>query len=215
MTETDKKTVRRIGIISDTHGSLKDTKDALRLFGAIDLLIHVGDVLYHGPRNPLPPGYGPKELAAYLEQWPDEAIVFVRGNCDADVDEMVLGHDLSCAVRVIDVGPVRILALHGYRESERARLELADRVDADLVVTGHTHVKVLRETQGRVLLNPGSTTLPKDGSRSAALLDLDAREIQMWDLDAETVTARMNVPAHRRDERLLIEDRDITYWCVR
>ena len=78
-------------IVSDIHGSFEDLKKVIQIFEEekLDKLVLLGDLLYHGPRNPLPDGYNPKEVAKLLNQY-KEKIVAVRGNCDAEVDQMVL-----------------------------------------------------------------------------------------------------------------------------
>lgn len=78
----------KIGILSDTHGDIVQTKKALKILKDCDYIIHCGDVLYHGPRNDLPKNYNPRDLAAYLSTL--ENIYYIRGNCDSDVDEMVI-----------------------------------------------------------------------------------------------------------------------------
>ena len=77
----------KIGIISDTHGSITDFKKAMEYLEDADKIIHLGDVLNHGPRNPIPEGYDPAGLAELLAE--DDRFVFVKGNCDSEVDEMV------------------------------------------------------------------------------------------------------------------------------
>lgn len=156
----------RIGFISDTHGNLYWTKKALDILGECDLILHMGDVLYHGPRNPLTEDYRPSELAEFLKGRED--IIYVRGNCDSDVDETVTGQDISEPFRLIEAGGLKIYMTHGYLEKEEYRESDAKSLGANVLVTGHSHIKVLEEKDNLVILNPGSTTLPKDGSHSAA-----------------------------------------------
>ena len=89
----------KIGFISDTHGGYENTVRALEHLKGCSQIIHVGDVLYHGPRNDIPDTYDPKKLADLLKNRND--ILYVRGNCDADVDETVTGQDLSKKSRII------------------------------------------------------------------------------------------------------------------
>lgn len=173
----------KLGFISDTHGGYEDTIEALEGLKDAEQICHIGDVLYHGPRNDLPKSYNPKELAELLKGRQD--VVYVRGNCDADVDEMVLAHDLSLKTRVIEFDGYRFYLVHGYEETETERIQQAKEHGCQVVVSGHTHVKVLERKDGIIVLNPGSTTLPKDGSRSYAyyqngeiiLADLDQRKV--------------------------------------
>ncbi len=147
---------------SDIHGSAKYTKKLLEAFereGA-DRLFLLGDILYHGPRNPLPEGYNPAEVAALLGGI-KEKITCVRGNCDSEVDQMVLPFPLSDYVSVFD-GGVCIHLSHGHRDVPPMGAN-------DVYITGHTHVPV-KENIGYIHLNPGSVSLPKEGSRRGYIL---------------------------------------------
>lgn len=191
--------IERVGFISDTHGSLPDTKRAMEILAPVQLWVHCGDVLYHGPRNKIPEGYTPADLAEFLSYIREDQLLYVRGNCDADVDEQVIGRPLSYDRRIIDIGSFRILALHGFLESEAERVRLAQDLAADLLVSGHTHRAVLKEEGGIAVLNPGSTTLPKDDAASAAVLDLRSGEIQVRSLDDSRVL--MNLYLRPQDKR--------------
>lgn len=159
----------KIGFLSDTHGYLQDTNRALEILKNCDVIIHLGDVLAHGPRNKILEGYAPKELAEVLSNI--DNIEYISGNCDADVDSMVTGKDISSKAQFIEVGDLKMYATHGYLEDESERAENAKALGANLVVTGHSHVKVLEKNDGIVYLNPGSTSLPKDGSKSVAMYE--------------------------------------------
>ncbi len=172
-----------IGFISDTHGGLDSTLKALDVLSECELIIHLGDVLYHGPRNDLPADYNPRELAEVLKSKGN--IIYVKGNCDSDVDEMVTEKDISQKSRVIEYDDKVILAIHGYEESQEDRIQMAREVGANIVVTGHTHVKQLVKVDGVTLLNPGSTTIPKDGCKSVAILNV--YEISTIDIDSNQV----------------------------
>lgn len=156
----------KIGVLSDTHGSLVQTKKAFKYFNDCDLIIHLGDVLYHGPRNDLPSTYAPRELAEFLK---DKDVSFIRGNCDSDVDAMVIGKDISEKNKFFEISDLKIFAIHGYEESLDERIMMAKSMGANVLMWGHTHKKLLEKRDGLILLNPGSTTIPKDGSTSIAL----------------------------------------------
>ncbi len=169
----------KIGFISDTHGGYENTVRALEHLKGCSQIIHVGDVLYHGPRNDIPDTYDPKKLADLLKNRND--ILYVRGNCDADVDETVTGQDLSKKSRIIEADHVKFYVIHGYEETEKERIKRAKEFGCQVVVTGHTHVKVLEKKDGIILLNPGSTTIPKDGSSSFAIYEdgkIELRELE-------------------------------------
>ena len=173
----------KLGFISDTHGGYENTVQALELLKGSEQICHLGDVLYHGPRNDIPKNYNPKKLAEILMDRTD--IVYVRGNCDADVDEMVTGQDISNKSRVIDFDNYRFYLAHGYEETEEERIQKAKELGCQVVISGHTHVKVLKKQDGIIVLNPGSTTIPKDGSRSVALYENG--QIELWDLDNQSL----------------------------
>lgn len=172
----------KLGFISDTHGGYENVVKALELLRGSEQICHLGDVLYHGPRNNLPETYNPKKLADFLNGRTD--IVYVRGNCDADVDETVTGQDLSNKSRIITFDNYRFYLVHGYEETEAERIQKAKELDCHVVVSGHTHVKVLEKKDGIIVLNPGSTTIPKDGTSSIALYENG--RIELWDLSNQS-----------------------------
>ena len=173
----------KMGFISDTHGGYADLVQALNLLENSEQICHIGDVLYHGPRNDIPETYDPKKIIEVLKERAD--IVYVRGNCDADVDETVLGQDLSNKSRVVSFDNFKFYLVHGYEETEDERIQEAIKLGCHVVVSGHTHVKVLKEKDGIIVLNPGSTTIPKDGIRSIALYENG--QIELWDLESQAV----------------------------
>ena len=162
----------RIGIISDTHGSLKNFEEALAVLGDCQTIIHGGDVLYHGPRNPLPEDYKPKDLAEKMNAM--QNILFVRGNCDADVDQMVIKHPIQSPYILCQLGAQKILVSHGYTREKKDYIQMAQDFNVNIFIYGHTHVKELYREGNLIVLNPGSTSLPKDGVRSVALIEDNA-----------------------------------------
>lgn len=159
----------KIGIISDSHGSMEDFERALMLLKDVGKVLHLGDVLYHGPRNDLPESYNPKEIAAGLSK--SDKFIYIKGNCDSEVDEMVIMKDLSQKERIVEIDGYRFYLTHGHNRSREDLLEKAREVKAQAVLTGHTHVKVLERDRGVVFLNPGSISIPKDGSKSLAFYE--------------------------------------------
>ena len=145
-------------IASDIHGSAwycRKMMEALEKEQA-DRLILLGDLLYHGPRNDLPKEYAPKEVIRMLNKEKNR-IYNVRGNCDAEVDQMVLPFNILEERKIVEVDGRRILLHHGHHETDTSTVSV--------VMSGHTHVPVLEEKDGVLYLNPGSTTIPKNGSR--------------------------------------------------
>lgn len=150
----------RIGVISDTHGSLQAFDQAMDYLNDVDLLIHAGDVLYHGARNPLPEGHNPKELAQRIEKL-SVPLMMVKGNVDAEVDDWVLPYPLPPYALVQD-GQRRIVAYHGFQHKSREEMiEFAGRFGAKILIYGHIHQPVLEKVGDLILVNPGSVALPK------------------------------------------------------
>jgi putative phosphoesterase len=158
----------RIGIISDTHGSVDAWSQALDLFRGVDLIVHAGDVLYHGPRNPLPESYEPRRLAALVNSAPVPVII-ARGNCDAEVDQMLVDWPIQAPYAFVQAGSLRLLANHGHTLTPEQMVAQAQRHRAGLFVFGHTHLYGLTRSDGVVMLNPGSPSLPKDGRKTATV----------------------------------------------
>lgn len=156
----------KIGFVSDTHGSLSAWLDAVRgPLSGCNYIVHCGDVLYHGPRNPIPAGHDPGGLAAAINDH-GCPVILARGNCDADIDGVLIKWPLLSPYAFIQIEGTRILAVHdvpGPAEETIARFEI------DLLVTGHTHVSRLDSFGDAVWLNPGSPILPKDANRSVAV----------------------------------------------
>ncbi|AQS58366.1 phosphodiesterase [Desulforamulus ferrireducens] len=179
----------RIGVISDTHGSLRYFEQALLALGNCDYIIHGGDVLYHGPRNPLPEGYQPKELAEKINTL--QNIFFARGNCDADVDQMVINHPIQSPYLLLQLGKFKVLVCHGYTKEKSQYLQMAKDYRADILILGHTHVKELFKEEDLVVLNPGSTSLPKDSIPSAAIIE--DNKIQLINIENQEIIKELNL----------------------
>lgn len=175
----------KIGVMSDTHGSLTYFEKALDVLNDCDFILHGGDVLYHGPRNPLPDGYNPKELALKLNEVGN--ILIAKGNCDSDVDQMVISHPIQTPFVVSQFGKLRILLTHGYLESREDIIQKAKAMDASVLIFGHTHVKELYMDENLVILNPGSTSIPKDGSHSVAIIEVMGEDDHELDLDINLI----------------------------
>lgn len=169
----------KIGIISDTHGCLETwNKLFARYFHDADLIIHAGDVLYHGPRNVIPSEYNPKQLAEVLNTCP-VPVVTVCGNCDADVDGMVLNLPIQSPYTYLMLNGLRIVATHGHNLTEKAKQEMAQRLKADIFITGHTHIATLEKHNGIIYVNPGSPGMSKrpDGKNTVAWINDNKVEI--------------------------------------
>ena len=159
----------KIGIVSDTHGALEPTRSIFSFFEkeGVELIIHVGDVLYHGPRNPIPPSYNPAELARFLSNF-NGNLILIKGNCDSDVDEMVLGETLP-PFFALYVNELSIIASH-IRENMVVKRY-------NLYIFGHTHIPTFEKKENFLFLNPGSPSLPKENHPPTfSLLDISKGE---------------------------------------
>ena len=159
----------KLVIASDIHGSALWCRKVMRVVQeqSPDKLVLLGDLLYHGPRNPLPDEYDPKEVAALLNS-AKEQIVAVRGNCDAEVDQMMLEFPCMADYAWIVDGNQSLYLTHGHVWEPDDLPPLPKGV---AFVYGHFHVKRDEVVDGVRLFNPGSAGLPKDGTHSVGLYE--------------------------------------------
>ena len=158
----------KIMIASDIHGSARYCEALLSAYareGAEKLLL-LGDLLYHGPRNELPDGYAPKEVFSMLNGVRSE-LLCVRGNCDSEVDQMVLDFPIMAEYCILYAGKAMLFATHGHVFSESAPPPLKP---GDILLNGHTHVPACVEHEHFLYVNPGSVSLPKEGSQRSYML---------------------------------------------
>ena len=150
-------------IASDLHGSAYYGKRMVEAFEREEAgrLLLLGDLLYHGPRNDLPRDYAPKEVIPMLNSLKNR-LCCVRGNCDAEVDQMVLDFPVLADYCVLPAGEKLIYATHGHIYNLKNLPPLAE---GDILLHGHTHIPAWTEFgQGNVYLNPGSLSIPKENS---------------------------------------------------
>lgn len=146
----------KIGVVSDTHGCLETWRAIYRRYLAdCDFILHAGDVLYHGPRNAIPAEYNPRELAGELNACPVPLII-AAGNCDAEVDGLVLDMPVQAPYAYVFAAGRRIIVHHGQHLDAAGRLATAKKLGAAVFVSGHSHVAELTKQDGVVLLNPGA-----------------------------------------------------------
>lgn len=156
-------------IASDIHGSAYWCRRLCTLIEEEkpDRLLLLGDLLYHGPRNDLPQDYAPKEVIPMLSKYRD-IILAVRGNCEAEVDQMVLPFPcMSDSAQVLVDGKTLYLT-HGHLHSPE---NLPPLPQGSIFLSGHTHIKLDQEKGGIRCLNPGSVSIPKDGSHSCLIYE--------------------------------------------
>ena len=149
-------------IASDIHGSAYYCQELLKAYereGA-DRLLLLGDLLYHGPRNDLPRDYAPKQVIEMLNGM-KESILCVRGNCEAEVDQMVLKFPVLADYAILCAGEKMIFATHGHHFNTASLPPLHK---GDILLHGHTHVPACEEHEDYVYMNPGSVSIPKENS---------------------------------------------------
>ncbi|MBQ3560537.1 MAG: phosphodiesterase [Oscillospiraceae bacterium] len=148
----------KLMIASDIHGSAFYCRKMLEAFKNehADRLLLLGDILYHGPRNDLPKDYAPKEVISMLNGL-KENILCVRGNCDTEVDQMVLEFPALNEQIFLSIDGTDMLAVHGHKPFPAVK-------SGTLILSGHTHVPKIAQENGVIFINPGSVSIPKENS---------------------------------------------------
>lgn len=179
----------KIGIISDIHGYPEQFKKALKHFEGCDMILCAGDMLYHGPRNPILEGYNPQGLAEEIMK-NEIPMLIAKGNCDSEVDEMVLNLPFITPVVVYEKDNIRFLVLHGHNHDDGALKDIARAYKVDILVTGHTHIKKCESYLDTLLINPGSASVPKDGSASVVVFENN--ELKFINVDTGEIINKVN-----------------------
>ena len=148
-------------IVSDIHGSLPRLEKVLSFYEAnrYDMLFILGDIMNYGPRNGLPEGLDAIGIAQRLNEIANR-IVAVRGNCDSEVDQMLLSFPIMSDYIILVAGGKRIFLTHGHKYNE----ELRPTLGIDTLFYGHTHLWKLEKQDGVLVCNTGSITFPKGGN---------------------------------------------------
>ncbi|MGS0681693.1 phosphodiesterase [Shewanella sp. 125m-7] len=170
----------KLFIASDLHGSLSATQAMLSRFEQSNAryLVLLGDLLNHGPRNAIPEGYDPVGLSEALNAYADQ-IIAVRGNCDSEVDQMLLQFPITASYAQVLLPQTRLFLTHGHIYSPD---KLPPLQAGDALVYGHTHIPVAEYRDDILLFNPGSTTIPRNDGRASYGLITDT-ECQVRALD--------------------------------
>lgn len=173
----------KLMIASDIHGSAFYCKKMLEAFERenADRLLLLGDILYHGPRNDLPEGYAPKEVIAMLNPL-KESLMCVRGNCEAEVDQMVLEFPVLADYAFLELDSQVIFATHGHIYNPN---NLPMMKKGDILLNGHTHIPACKMMDnGCMYLNPGSVSIPKENSEHSYMI-FENRRFEWKNLDGE------------------------------
>ncbi len=176
----------KIMVASDIHGSAFYCREMINAYEREnpDRLLFLGDLLYHGPRNDLPKEYAPKEVIAMLnDEKVSSKVLCVRGNCEAEVDQMVLNFPCLADYCVLFARNRMIFATHGhvYGENNPPKLK-----KGDILLNGHTHVPALVEHDNFTYINPGSVSIPKENSHHGYMV-IDDEKIVWKTLEGEEV----------------------------
>lgn len=156
----------RLMFASDIHGSAYYAKKLKKAFEEEkpDKLILLGDLLYHGPRNELPKEYEPKAVIEILNSM-KKHILCVRGNCDSEVDQMVLDFPIMAEYAVVFADGKSMYLTHGHKLESLPAMH-----EDDFLIHGHTHIQAM-EKQGKVMyINPGSISIPKNGNKHSYMI---------------------------------------------
>ena len=159
----------KLVIASDIHGSTFWCRKLLEFCQQEqpEKLLLLGDILYHGPRNDLPRDYAPKQVIPMLDAW-KEKILCVRGNCEAEVDQMVLSFPCLADYSQLMADGKTFYLTHGHHQNPG---DLPKLQPGSIFLYGHTHVKFDKVVDGIRCLNPGSVSIPKDGSHSCLVYE--------------------------------------------
>lgn len=162
-------------VASDLHGSALYCRKMLEAYDRerADRLVLLGDILYHGPRNDLPEEYAPKTVIELLNMRKED-ILCVRGNCDAEVDQMVLEFPIMADYSILVSGSDIIYATHGHIFNEKTLPPMAA---GNILLHGHTHVPKYVEHKKYTYMNPGSLSIPKENSHHGYMIIEDGSYI--------------------------------------
>ena len=172
-------------IASDIHGDLDSMQNLLSIYlkEGCDKILLLGDLLYHGPRNDLPASYNPKGVISLLNENRNN-ILAVRGNCDTEVDQMVLDFPILADYICLSLDGLTVYATHGHKFNTQAPLPL---VKGDILLHGHTHLLICEEFgDENYYLNPGSVSIPKGGNPASYII-YENKLFTIKDLDGKTI----------------------------
>lgn len=158
----------RLMFASDIHGDAVCCEKLLERFGEekAERLFLLGDILYHGPRNDLPAGYAPKEVIRMLNRRRED-LLCVRGNCDTEVDQMVLDFPIMAEYALLYLEGRTVFLTHGHKFCAENPPSLKR---GDILLCGHTHVQTVEDRGGFIYMNTGSASLPKNGKEKSYIL---------------------------------------------
>lgn len=178
----------KIGLISDTHGSVKSFRKTMEgAFQGVEMILHAGDVLYHGARNPMADGYNTSGLADTINEL-EIPIMIAKGNCDSEVDQFVLNTPIMSPYVFLYIDKKRIMVLHGDNKKEEDFEGLIRKFCLTLLVHGHSHIPRIRRFENSLIVNPGTPTIPNPSSpfkKTVGVLDTAEGTVTVRDTDTQ------------------------------
>ena len=175
----------KILVVSDIHGSLYYARKINDIYKREnpEKIILLGDLYYHGPRNPLPEEYNPGEVCNILNSL-KENIIAIKGNCDAEVDEMISEFELQNSV-CMKLNGKKFLFTHGHKNN----IDNLPEEDIDVLVYGHFHTGFIKEKDGIICVNSGSITFPKNNTKNSYLI-IEDNKIILKDIDGNVIDCK-------------------------
>lgn len=172
----------KVLIISDIHGSsyYAEKIKEISLRENPEKIVLLGDLYYHGPRNELTQEYAPMKVAEILNSMKDKLLV-VRGNCDAEVDEMISEFKFEDHI-LMEINNKKIYFTHGHKYN----IENIPYEDFEIMIYGHIHQGFIQQKEGYLFANPGSISLPKGGTKHSYLI-LDENKLILKDIDGTII----------------------------
>jgi len=179
----------KIMIASDIHGSSYYCRKLVEQFknSGCQKLVLLGDILYHGPRNDLPKEYDPKQVISTLNDIKSD-ILCVRGNCDTEVDQMVLDFPILSDYAVIWDSEATLYLSHGHKTSELEK----NLNGKDVLLCGHTHVPCVKLNENYTYINPGSVSIPKEASPNSYII-YESGKFSWYDIDSQEIFRRFSL----------------------
>ena len=181
----------KIMFASDIHGDIACARRTLEVYASegAEKLCLLGDLLYHGPRNDLPRNYAPKEVISLLNGCRDE-LLCVRGNCDTEVDQMVLDFPILADYALLLLDGITMLLTHGHNYNTEKKPPLRA---GDILIHGHTHVLTIEPFgDGNLYINPGSVTLPKENNERSYMI-YENRTFSIKSLDSGEIIKEIKI----------------------
>ncbi len=169
-------------VVSDIHGSLYYAKkiDEINKKENPENIVLLGDLYYHGPRNPLTKEYNPMEVSKILNNL-KEKIIAIRGNCDAEVDEMISEFEFQNSVKM-NINGKTFFFTHGHKYN----IDKLPEEKIDVLVYGHFHTGFIKEKDGVICVNAGSISLPKNNTKNSYLI-IENDKIMLKDLEGNII----------------------------